>query len=102
MTSRTAMKIYNIRKHFDLGHNVIRVDRGTPWGNPFVMGRDGTRDEVCDKFEAFATKRHAEDPTWLKPLRGKSLACWCAPKRCHAETLMSLANEIGDGIDERK
>jgi hypothetical protein len=25
-------------------------------------------------------------------LRGKDLACWCAPKRCHAEVLRELAN----------
>ena len=31
----------------------IYIGRGSPWGNPFVIGEHGTRDEVCDKF-----KRH--------------------------------------------
>lgn len=70
----------------------IRVDRGTPWGNPFVIGRDGDRDEVCNKFEEYATKKHKEDPGWLAPLVDRDLACWCYPKRCHAETLIKLAN----------
>ena len=28
----------------------------------------------------------------LHELRGKNLVCWCAPKRCHAEVLIELAN----------
>ncbi len=25
-------------------------------------------------------------------LKGKDLVCWCAPKACHAETIMEIAN----------
>ena len=44
------------------------------------------------------TLRARTEPEWLKPLRGKSLTCWCKPKpessvRCHAETLLRLANQ---------
>jgi hypothetical protein len=31
----------------------VRIDRRTQWGNPFKVGRDGTRDEVVAKFEVW-------------------------------------------------
>ena len=74
----------------------VIVDRTSQWGNPFVIGKDGNRDEVCDRFEAYAKKRVAEDPEWIKPLVGKDLACHCAPKRCHAQTLLRLASDCSD------
>lgn len=75
--------------------DAVRVDRGSNWGNPFAM-RDKSqaeRDRVCDLFEQYAAWRLTVDPEWLAPLRGKSLACWCAPQRCHADTLIRLANK---------
>ncbi len=27
------------------------------------------------------------------PGKGHDLLCWCAPKRCHAETWICIANE---------
>ena len=73
-------------------HNPVRVDRGTPWGNPFILGVDGDRAEVCRLFEAYATWRLCLQSHWLDHLRARDLACWCAPEQCHAETLMRLAN----------
>ena len=32
--------------------NAIYCGRPSPFGNPFAIGRDGTRDDVCDKFVA--------------------------------------------------
>lgn len=76
-----------------LDPGTVRVDRRTDWGNPFVMRDENERNQVCDLFEQYAQWRLSQQPDWLKPLRGKHLACWCAPKRCHAETLMRLANK---------
>ena len=70
----------------------VRVDRQTRWGNPFVLGKDGDRDAVCDRFEVYAEQRLTHQPDWLDDLRGKDVACHCAPKRCHGETLIRLAN----------
>lgn len=73
----------------------VRIDRRTPYGNPYVVGKHGDRDEVCEMFEAYAIRRLKEEPDWLDPLKGKDLACWCAPQRCHGDTLVRLANEMG-------
>jgi hypothetical protein len=77
--------------------NAVYVGRGTPWGNPFVIGKDGDRDEVCDRFE-----REVLPALDVGPLVGKDLVCWCAPKRCHADALLraaqgTLIRQDGDG-----
>ncbi len=89
------MKVVRITSREAL--HAIRVDRKTIWGNPYkaTNNTNAERDRVCNLFEEYAIKRHQEDPTWLAPLKGHNLACWCAPKRCHADTLLRLANELG-------
>lgn len=87
-----ARMIYNL-KDGPLPVGAVRVDCGTACGNPFIMHSESQRDQVCDKFEPYAAWRLTIEPDWLKPLRGKHLVCWCAPKRCHAETLRRLVNE---------
>ena len=86
-----AIRIYNLRDGKP-PNDAVLVDRRTPWGNPFPMDDEADRDFVCDEFEDYAKKRLTREPDWLSPLRGKNLVCWCAPKRCHAETLRRLAN----------
>ena len=67
----------------------VRIDRNTPWGNPFEMPGDGDRDEVCDSYAIyFARKFSLHDP--LEGLRGKVLGCWCYPSRCHGDQLIAL------------
>jgi len=68
------------------------VGRPTIWGNPFRIGRDGNRNEVVEKYRAWLLTR-PELVQQLPTLRGKILGCWCAPKRCHADILVELANK---------
>ena len=74
------------------GPMVRFVDRGTDWGNPFIMDHENEREKVCYHFELYALWRLTIEPNWLAPLRDHHLVCHCAPKRCHAETLRRLAN----------
>ena len=70
----------------------VYVGRPSKWGNPFVIGRDGSRDEVIiAKYRAWIVRQPALMAA-LHELRGKNLVCWCAPERCHAEALIELAN----------
>ena len=90
-------KVLNIRSiKGSWPKNTVRVDRRTEWGNPFIMRNesDKERDRVCDAFEEMVALWTPEVIAALKKdLKGKNLACWCAPKRCHAETLLNIANE---------
>jgi Domain of unknown function (DUF4326) len=60
------------------------------WGNPFVLGRDGSRDDVIAKYRAWIVRQPALMAA-LHELHGKDLV-WCSPERCHAEVLVELAN----------
>ena len=35
----------------------VYVGRPTKWGNPYVIGKDGTRAEVIEKYRAFLTEQ---------------------------------------------
>lgn len=70
----------------------VYVGRPSVWGNPFVIGRDGTRQEVVAKYRAYLLSNTAL-MTRLHELRGKHVVCWCAPEACHGDVLVELANK---------
>lgn len=70
--------------------HTVYVGRPSKWGNPFTIGKDGTREQVIQKYHKWILKR----PDLLKDVRtlkGQTLGCWCFPKPCHADILVSLA-----------
>jgi hypothetical protein len=70
-----------------------------PWGNPFRHGPDGTRVESIAKFDLWIRGRLLTDPELkerVKALHGKTLVCFCWPKRCHGEILEALARELSE------
>jgi hypothetical protein len=70
----------------------VYIGRQSKWGNPFKIGRDGTRSEVVAKYRAWI----ADQPALLAALpelRGRDLVCHCAPQACHGDVLLRLANE---------
>lgn len=67
----------------------IYIGRPSKWGNPFQIGKDGTRREVIEKFRRWILTQ----PNLLKDLheiKGKTLGCWCKPKVCHGDILVEL------------
>ena len=73
---------------------VVRIDRATQWGNPFHIGRDGTRDQVVERYRAHLWGKINDGAIALDDLaalHGRTLACWCAPQRCHGEVLAAAA-----------
>ena len=69
----------------------VFVGRPTAWGNPFHIGKDGSRQQVIAKYRRWLLS-NAALMARLPELRGKDLVCWCAPKACHADVLLELAN----------
>lgn len=69
----------------------VYIGRPSIWGNPFVLGRDGTREEVVAKFRRYLESSDALTAA-LPTLRGKILGCWCSPMACHGDVLAELAN----------
>ena len=68
----------------------VRVDRGSHYGNPFVLGADGDRDEVCNAYEGHYLPHKPSIMNALPSLKGKVLICHCYPERCHAQSLINL------------
>ena len=68
----------------------VYIGRGSPFGNPFVIGKDGTREEVLEKYRVYFYERIARDSKFkmmVLSLRGKTLGCFCKPKLCHGDII---------------
>lgn len=68
----------------------IYIGRPSKWGNPYIIGVDGDRQEVIDKYREYILN-DKELLESLFELRGKILGCWCAPLACHGDVLIELA-----------
>lgn len=73
----------------------VYIGRPSKWGNPFVIGKDGTRAEVVAKYERWLCE--SGPGSQVGELRGKDLVCWCAPLACHGDVLLRLANATQAG-----
>lgn len=90
------------------GLETVYVGRGTRFGNPFVVGKDGTLEEVLAKYEnhifpyEHGKKSILDYQTTLMniasiitDLKGKNLMCWCKLDcKCHADILLKVANQV--------
>lgn len=91
--------------------NTVKVDRAGQWGNPFRIGHPVDNEyssriwgmrfptnpiakDAADAVELFRATIAAENAREIRRLlRGKNLACWCAPGQpCHADALLEIAN----------
>lgn len=72
----------------------VYVGRPSKWGNPFVIGKDGDRDEVIQKYEAWLRGQPELLDAVGPELEGRVLACWCSPDPCHGEVLVRIADEV--------
>jgi len=94
------------------GLEAVSVARPGPWGNPFIIGPDGTAEECVKRYRGLmrglfilssnvsvADQKiaNAYVAAHFSELSGKNLACWCAlDKPCHADVLLELANQEDD------
>lgn len=69
----------------------IYVGRPSKWGNPFVLEQESEREVVVVSYRIWIMNQ-SKLLLCLNELRGKDLVCWCAPKPCHADVLLELAN----------
>lgn len=83
----------------------VYIGRGTPWGNPFVIGQNGdTRETVIDKFRKYFGSDILSDPSkhsGLMSLRGKRLGCHCKPAACHGDIIAEYLNAVDVAQNEQ-
>jgi len=77
--------------HFDPERTY--VGRPGPFGNPFVIGRDGDRAEVIDKYRNLLKSNRRLHEQVLAELPGQILVCHCTlAEACHADVLLEILN----------
>ena len=72
---------------------MVYIGRPSKWGNPFRIGKDGSRAQVIQKYARWI---HLPAQAGLRAaarreLRGKALGCFCVPQFCHGHILASIA-----------
>lgn len=90
-------------KGWKMPSNTVKVDRSTKWGNPYRVGmwKDFSAQHAVGLFRRWVEGEPSLMSAGWPPskdaiqrhLRGKNLACWCAPgEPCHADVLLEIAN----------
>ena len=82
--------------------DVVRIDRKTIFGNPYMMRSEADRGFVIRKFRKYFYDRLDKDPVFrqrIAGLKGKKLGCWCKPKACHGDVIAEyLEKEDSENI----
>jgi hypothetical protein len=82
----------------DNPHYDVFIGRPSLWGNPFKIGRDGTREEVIEKFRQYLKGQPHLIEIAKEHLKGKVLGCYCKPLHCHGDVWLEVLNEeTGNG-----
>lgn len=92
----SACPIIIVNKHH--GKSGEYIGRGSPLGNPFVIGKDGSREQVIAKYRVWLNEQiMRKNPVVLDELnrlgnkaideKGLALQCFCYPKPCHGEVI---------------
>ena len=79
--------VVNIKKDdFD-----VYIGRPCMLGNPYKIGKDGTRDEVIAKYRKYFNFMLGTSSLFreeLENIRGKRLGCYCKPLPCHGDVIL--------------
>lgn len=92
----SARPIIIVNKHH--GKSGEYIGRGSPLGNPFIIGKDGSREQVIAKYRVWLNEQiMRKNPIVLDELnrlgnkaideKGLVLQCFCYPKPCHGEVI---------------
>lgn len=94
---------------YELPEGVVRVDRRTRYGNPYTHLRTNTKavyrvatvKEALEQYGSWLGGQLMANPSFLEPLRGRQMACWCKPPAgfkgrllCHAQILGGVLYDI--------
>lgn len=86
------MKVVNLRKE----KYTIYIGRPSPLGNPYIIGKDGNREEVIRKYERFVRN----NPKLLEVIKSLPanavLGCFCKPLPCHGDIIVKIWEEINN------
>lgn len=81
------------------------IGRGSPLGNPFVIGEDGTREEVIAKYKTYLQVQvqignaliinELDRLAYILMERKElTLICYCAPRPCHGQVIKDMLYQV--------
>ena len=88
-------EVVNVKQQYDVYIGRAAGSKGY-FGNPFIIGRDGDRDQVIRKYKEYFLKKVEEDAVFkskVLELRGKRLGCFCKPLACHGDVIKEWINK---------
>ncbi len=91
-TTLINYRTYNLDKGY-----IIPIDRRSLFGNPFIVGKDGTREEVIEKYKIDFYNRLENEwgfKEWVATLKGGTLGCWCTPLPCHGNVIIEYLESL--------
>ncbi len=71
--------------------------KGSDWANPFKESDEQSREQVIGQYRDYLLNYRPDLLQKIPTLVGKRLGCWCAPKPCHGDVLVALANQYQAG-----
>lgn len=86
----TGPRVLN-KHHGAASAGSVYIGRPSKWGNPYIIGRHGTRAEVVARYRKWLCD-NPDLMAALPELRGRDLVCFCAPEPCHGDVLKVMAN----------
>ncbi len=75
----------------------VPIDRRSIFGNEYYIGKDGTREEVIEKYKIDFYKRLKNEDGFKEKvleLTGKTLICWCTPLPCHGDVIIEYLKSL--------
>lgn len=83
------------------------IGRPEVLGNPFEIGKHGTREEVISQYRKWIREKYYDLDGRVKDaverlvrlhMRGESitLVCWCAPAPCHGDIIKEFVEELAN------
>ena len=97
------MPVFN-KHHKNAPFNAIYIGRGSMWGNPYVIGKHGTRSEVIEKHKQMLwddVQAGRVSLEALASLKDKPLVCFCKPSPCHGDTLLKAAEWAAKQLESK-
>lgn len=86
------MKVLNKHRH-SVPKDAVYIGRGSKWGNPFIIGVHGNRQQCIEQYETYIRSKPALLAS-IPELVSKTLVCYCAPMPCHGDVLIHLVDEL--------
>lgn len=87
-------KLVNIKlePHWKQHPDFVYIGRPDEFGNPYIIGLHGNRDEVIGLYRQWLMNNKPMQDIIKVRLKGKILGCYCTPKKCHGDVILEVLN----------